>query len=418
MSGWGVVRRNLAWLAGGEVALKGGLLLAGIVIARGGGPAAMGVFTVAFGAALVAAQVLAAGQPEVVIREVARRGPDTVRSLVKAARRVQRGILGWAVPLLVVGAAGLAWRSAELRWAMLAFAPYAVLRARLVVATAAFKGRDRMEVEVGARGIELAVALTLLAGAVLLGTPAWAPGLAFSLGAVAAVASANRLLRREGGEGMGPGEDVLRREGLLFLGLAVATQLLIRADSLIQASLGTPAASVGQYGVAHAAVWSLVAASQMLALAAYPSVSRACEEGRVRPGHVMALAVAGGLMGTLLAALLYVLRRRLVLGVFGPDYGEAAELVSVLAWLLPGASAAMLMGVILAATRRQAWSLASQGALVAAVAAGNLLAVPRWGVAGSACVAVLAHSAAGIVVVLLGAVAASRPRTMAGDAGP
>ncbi len=417
MSGWRVVRRNLAWLAGGEVALKGGLLLAGIVVARGGGPAAMGVFTVAFGAALIAAQLLAAGQPEVVIREVARRGPEVMRSLVMTARRVQRRALRWAVPGLVAGGALLAWRSPELRWALLAFAPYAALRARLVVMTAAFKGRDRMEVEVAARGLELLVALALLAAAVGLGLPAWSPGVAMSLGAVAAVTSVDRLLRREEGTAASPGEDVLRREGLPFLGLTVATQLLIRADSLVQASLGVPSTSVGQYGVAHAAVWSLVAASQMLALAVYPSVSRACGDGRLRPRHAMALAVVGGAMGALLAALLSVLRQPLVLGVFGPAYGEAVELVGVLGWLLPGASAAMVMGVILAATRRQAWSLVSQGGLVATVLAGNLWAVPRWGVAGSAGVAVLAHSVAGLVMVALGAAAAARPRTMPGEAG-
>jgi O-antigen/teichoic acid export membrane protein len=417
MSAWGAVRRNLAWLTGGEVALKGGLLLAGIVVARGGGPAAMGVFTIAFGAALVAAQVLAAGQPEVVIREVARRGPAAMDSLVVTARRVQRRAVRWAVPPLLVGAAVVAWRSAELGWALAAMAPYAALRARLVVLTAAFKGQDRMEVEIGARALELALALTLLAAAVVLGMPAWAPGAAFSLGAVAAVAMVSRLMRRSERAAASPGEEVLRREGLPFLGLAVATQLLIRADSLVQGSLGVPAADVGQYGVAHAAVWSLIAASQLLAVAVYPSVSRASGEGGLRSWHALALGVAGGVMGALLAAVLFALRRPLVQGVFGANYSEAVELVGVLAWLLPGASAAMLTGVVLAATRRQAWSLASQGALVAAVVAGNLWAVPRWGVAGSAAVAVLAHSAAGLVVVGLGAAAAACPRTMSGEEG-
>lgn len=418
MSDWAVIGRNLAWLAGGEVALKGGLLLAGIVIARGGGPAAMGVFTVAFGAALVAAQVLAAGQPEVVIREVARRSPQAVHSLVIAAWRVQRGILGWAVPVLAVGAVGLAWRSPDVRWALLALAPYAVLRARLVVTTAAFKGQDRMEVEVEARAIELVLALALLAGAVPLGMPAWAPGVAFSLGAAVAVARVSSVLRGEGEPASEPAAEVLRREGLPFLGLAVSTQLLIRADTLVQASLGVAADRVGQYGVAHAAVWSLLAASQMVALAVYPSVSRACAGGRLRPAHAIALATAGGVLGVVLAGLLAALREPLVLAVFGPAYGVAAELVGVLAWLLPGASAAMLTGVILAATRRQMWSLINQGVLVATVVAGNLLAVPRWGVAGSAGIAVLAHSAAGLAMACLATAAAARPRAMRGEAGP
>lgn len=409
------VRRNLAWLAGGEVAIKGGLLLAGIVIARGGGPEAMGVFTVAFGAALVAAQMLAAGQPEVVIREVARSGPAMMVPLVRAAQRVQRRVAPWAAPLLLAGAVALAWRTPGLGWALLAFVPYAALRARLVVLTAVFKGRDRMEVEVGARGLELVVALALLAGAVLLGMPAWAPGVAFSVGALAGVASVSRRLGRGGEESSGVNEDGLLREGLPFLGLAVATQLLMRADSLIQAGVGVAAADVGQYGVAHAAVWSLVAVSQLLALAVYPSVSRAWSEGRLRPGHALAVAAGGGGLGAVLAGIFFIVRTPLVLAVFGRAYGEAARLTGVLVWLLPGASAAMLMGVILAATGRQAWSLASQVALVAGVVVGNLIAVPGWGVAGSAAVAVVAHSAAGVVVTCLAVAAAAGPRAIPGD---
>lgn|GEM_PF-2007421 len=412
-----VVRRNLAWLTGGEVAIKGGLLLAGIVIARGGGPEAMGVFTVAFGAALVAAQMLAAGQPEVVIREVAQSGPGMMVPLVRAAQRVQRRMAPWAAPLLLVGAVALAWRTPGLGWALLAFVPYAALRARLVVLTAAFKGRDRMEVEVAARGLELVVALALLGGAVLVGMPAWAPGVAFSVGAALGVASVGRQLGRGGevGEAQAANENVLLREGLPFLGLAVATQLLMRVESFIQAGLGVPVAEVGQYGVAHAAVWSLLAISQLLALAGYPSVSRAWGEGRLRPRHALALAAAGGAMGAVLAGALFLLRTPLVLGVFGGAYGAAAGLTGVLAWLLPGASAAMLMGVILAGTGRQAWSLASQVALVTGVVVGNLLAVPRWGVVGSAAVAVVAHSVAGVVVTCLGVAAVARPHGIPGD---
>lgn len=411
------VRRNLAWLAGGEVAIKGGLLLAGVVVARGGGPAAMGVFTVAFGAALVAAQLLAAGQPEVVIREVARRRGRGVRPLLAAAQRVQRRMVPWGVPLLLGGAAVVGWRSAELRWALLAFLPYAVVRARLVVATAAFKGRDRMDVEVMARGVELAVALALLGVATLVGMPPWAPGLAFSAGVMAGGTRVRLLLRRENEEEVGLDETVLWREGLPFLGLAVATQLLVRADSFIQAGFGVPAELVGQYGVAQAAVWSLVAVSQLLALAGYPSVSRATAEGRLGPRHAVALALVGFVLGGAFAMALWFVKKPLIELVFGAAYGEATQLVGVLLWLLPGACAATLEGVVLAATGRQAWSLMSQAGLVVLVVAGNFLAVPRWGVWGSAAVAAASHTVSGCVVAALGMAAAARPRASAWERG-
>lgn len=411
------VGRNLVWLTGGEMAIKGGLLLAGIVIARGGGPAAMGIFTVSFGAALVAAQLLAAGQPEVLIREAARRGPAALQALVCAAQRVQYRVAPFTVPFLLAGLVTLAWRSRELGWALLTFVPYALLRARLVVMTAVFKGRDRMEVEVGARGVELAVALALLGVAVWAEAPGWVSGLAFTAGAAVGVAGVTRLLRGEGEGGVAPAEEVLCREGLPFLGLAAATQLLVRVDSLLQAGVGVAAEQVGQYGVAHAAVWSLVAASQLSALAAYPSVSRACAGGRLRPWHALVLGATGVALGGGLAGALFTLRRPLVLAVFGPGYDEAAHLAGVLVWLLPGASASMLVGVVLAATRRQGWSLVCQGVLVVAVVLGNLLALPRWGVMGSAGVAVVAHNLAALVVIALGAVAAARPRVLAEGVG-
>ena len=70
--------RNVAWLGVGEVVLKGAMFAAGVLVARGLGPAAMGAFTVSYGAAMMLMLLLTAGQVEVVIRETARR-PETAR---------------------------------------------------------------------------------------------------------------------------------------------------------------------------------------------------------------------------------------------------------------------------------------------------------------------------------------------------
>src|SRR5271157_2972532 len=92
------VARNLAWLTGGEVVLKGALFGAGVLVARGLGPAAMGDFTIAYGAALALMLLFAAGQVEVIIREVAKR-PAASGALYQAARAWQGRIALAAVPL-------------------------------------------------------------------------------------------------------------------------------------------------------------------------------------------------------------------------------------------------------------------------------------------------------------------------------
>ncbi|HYB22291.1 MAG TPA: hypothetical protein VED41_00740, partial [Solirubrobacteraceae bacterium] len=154
------VARNLAWLTGGEVVLKGALFGAGVLVARGLGPAAMGDFTVAYGAALALMLLFAAGQVEVIIREVARR-PDTSGSLYRAARSWQRRIALVAAPLAAAGT--LLVRQPSLRWTLAAFLPYAWLRCWLITGGAVFKGLDRMDVEVGGRGAEVVLAVVLLA---------------------------------------------------------------------------------------------------------------------------------------------------------------------------------------------------------------------------------------------------------------
>ena len=43
--------RNAMWLAGGEAAVKGGLLVAVMLLARAAGPSGVGTFSIAFAAA-------------------------------------------------------------------------------------------------------------------------------------------------------------------------------------------------------------------------------------------------------------------------------------------------------------------------------------------------------------------------------
>ncbi len=398
------VARNVAWLGFGEVALKGGLFGAGVVVARGLGPTGMGAFTVAYAAALVLMQVLAGGQVEVLIRETAR-CPEHGRALFVLARSHQWRLAALVIPVAVAGAA-LVPRP-ELRWTLLAFIPYAFLRRWLITAGAVFKGLDRMDVEVRGRALELVVALPCLALVSASRWPVWGAGLAFSAGGLAGAAwITTRMRRLPLSLSVTPlSRALLVKEGTPFLVNSMVGQLLMRSDSILLASLGIPAAGIGLYGVASAPAQGLNAASQVIAVASYPTLARGAAAGSLRPRHVLLLLAAGAVLGTGLGTLLFVLREPIVHLFFGAGFAASADLLAVLAWGLPGACTTMLAGAVLASTRRQRWALANGSAMLLASVSANLMVIPRWGVTGCAAVTVCVLSTTALVHTILAVVA-------------
>lgn len=387
--------RNLSWLVIGEVVVRGATVALMAFVARGMGAAAVGVLTVAFGALQVVIPLASLGQVEVLIREIART-PERALELRRAARRRQMAVLSaCAVPLL----AAAVWVSSlpDLRWTLLCLAPYLVFRVDSRTGGAAFKGLDRMEVETVARVGEMLVSLGLVALAALVDAPVWAAALGISAGgAVGAV----QVLRRERQLATaGPGDPGANRSdrrlitlGLPFVAISVAYQLLLRGDSILLAGLGVPAETIGLYGAATAITWGLLAASQMIALALYPTLSRRAGAGRAPIRSALLAGIGGAGLGLALAAMVWLLREPLITWVYGAEFAPSARLLGLLVWALPTASASMVLGVVIAAWHRQ-----TLGFLVTAGAAGALFLldlawVPSRGVAGAAWAAVLVHA--------------------------
>ena len=410
-----VVGRNIGWLAGGDLAVKAGLFACGVIVARGFGPAVMGLFTVAFGAALVLMLALAAGQPEVLIREVAKQ-PASGRALGRLAASWQRRLALVVVPVAV--AAALPVPVAELRWTLLAFLPYAWLRCRIATIGAVFKGLDRMEVEVLARTAEVTIALCLLALATLLRGPSWLVGVAFGVGGLVGLLIAARKRRCLPDVPATVTRRWLAREGLGFLGLGLAGQLLAQVDSFALASLGFAAAQIGYYGVARTPALGLLTGIVMVAVALYPTLSRHAATARLTPTRVLALGFAGMGIGGVLGAGLFVVREPLVRLVFGNQYEPALPLLAVLVWLLPAAGTTVLLGVAVAALGRQTWALAWQVAAVLLAVGAYLVVVPRHGLSGCAWVTVAMQWLGVAVVLPLALFAASQPEIGAATPPP
>lgn len=400
------VARNAVWLAVGEGAVKGALFLAAVIVARSAGPQGMGVFSIAFAAAILAVMVLAAGQQEVVIREVAA-APGRAGTLLDAARTVQDRLGRWVLPMLVAGA--LLVREHDLRLALLAFIPYALLRTLLVTHGAAFKGLDRMDMEVRARGIEVLIVLPGLVAVGWAGFPVWTTGVVFGFGAGAALtwlsARSRDLDRSTGDAGLkrhtanAPVWRFFRHEGLPFLALAVGSQLLARADTFLLAAFDVPHQEIGYYGAAGAPVWGLVALPTLLAVALYPTLSRRAAEGR-SPLQAVAVAVLlGGALGSALAVAINAFREPLVLLAYGSDYDPAVALLSRLVWVLPTKFVMTFLGLILAAWRRQHLAVGAVGAVLVLSVGLNLIWIPTMGAMGSATAAVAAHAAGVLILV-------------------
>jgi PST family polysaccharide transporter len=398
---------NAAWLGGGEVVLKGALFAAGVLVARGLGRAAMGTFTVGYDAALVLMLVLAAGQAEVLIRETARR-PGAGRALRRLANAWQLRVALVMIPLAAVGSALVS--RPLLRWTLLAFIPYAALRSRLVTAGAVFKGLDRMDVEVMARALELTLVLVLLVPLAALKGPVWVSGLIFAVGAAAGLVFVRvRLRALAAGEAGAIRGAFLAREGAWFLGLSLSGQLLMRVGTFLLALFGVSAEEIGSYGVAAAPVWGLLAAAQLLAVAAYPTLTRQAADGTLGVWRVLVIGASGAALGGVLASGLYLIRTPLIDFVFGAQYLGATRLLAVLVWALPGACAAMVLGVAIAACGRQIRALVFQALLVALAVVANALLIPRHGTAGAVAVAVGIQCVNLVAMATIAALAAARP---------
>ena len=385
------VLRNAGWLGLGEVVVKGGLLLAAMLVGKAAGPSGVGTFTIAYTAALIAVLVGAFGQQEVLIREVAR-SPESTRGLLTASRLVQLRLTRWLLPLAVVFA--LLIPENGLRLALLAFIPYSVMRIITVTGGAAFKGLDRMDVEIRARGLEAVLAVALIGVVAMLRWPVWTTGVAFSLGAGLGLLW---MRRQEGGLGSGAtsmSPSMLLLEGLPFMALSVVSQLITNADRFLLEGFGVARAEIGYWGAAGMIVWALVGVPQLISVALYPSISRLAEAGG-SPRRVGLLAGLGGAVGGgLCAGALWLLGGPLVRLTFGAEFVSAIPLLERLALALPGAFAVMVMGSVYAAWRRQrrvVWILgvALFGSLVL-----NLLWIPKMGVMAPATVAPIVFSAA------------------------
>lgn len=404
--------RNIGWLAIGEGFIKAALFLAAAIVARGTGAEGLGIFSIAYAAALISIIVLASGQQEVLIREVAAH-PNSAMSLLRRARALQnrRGVL-----LLPLGLAlALLLTRGDLLLCLITFLPYAAFRAILILYGATFKGLDRMDVEVRSRGLEMVVVLALLTCLILVDGPIWLTGLSFSVGAGVGLVWIRRKSRElvHATDDVGLDTQALAAEGSPFLAMSILSQMLMRSDTFLLAALAIPTTEIGYYAAAGAPVWGILALPHLLALATYPSLSREATDGRRSRSMALLSLLSALFLGFVLALLLYFLRVPLIRLAFGPGFESAQVLMSRLVWVIPPAAGSVFLGTVLASWRRQGLALGALSVVFLLFVTLNLVLIPHYGTMGSA-IAALTSQFTGFLILSCAAMIISGSRRKTG----
>ena len=401
------IGRNAAWLLLGESFAKAALLAIAFLVSRHLGAEAMGSFTLGYAATLLFVVLTAVGQVEVLMRAVATQ-PAQAGSLLRRAQRLQARATVLVLPLALV--ALLALRDGSdltLPWTLAGFLPYALLRTRLFTWGGLFKGLDQAHFDVQARAIEMVTALALILGLTVLGWPVWWCGPSLAVGAALALLWLRPRVAALGDEPAA--RESLLRASLPFLGISLATQLLLRADTFLLEGLAVPRAEIGLYGIAGTLVWGALTLPQLLALAAYPTLSRSAVAGRSLRKAALVTSAIGLTAGAAISLLLTVLARPITQLAFHDPPANAPQILATLAWALPAASVSLLLGIALASWYRQRAALACQGLALVTALALNLLWIPGLGALGAARAAIAAQGVLAVGQLLVAMASSSSP---------
>ncbi len=264
----------------------------------------------------------------------------------------------------------------------------------------AFRAIGRMDLA-GTLGA-LQPALLLVGALALIHAPddvLWAPALRLAAATVAAAVGIALLVRARHGEPVGSrAEPVMSwlatlrapaaRAALASGGVLMLANLAVLAynsgDSLLlKAFLGDRA--VGLYGSAYRVIQVPLAAFNAVTFAAFPLLARLAQgeaaEARRLAGRLVGLSLAGGIA---VALALAFGAPSIVQALFGSEYGESAQVLRVLAFVVPLDFVVSTLGTAHVAAGRErplAWCAGSAAVLNLLA---NLLLIPRLGLLGAA----------------------------------
>lgn len=364
-----------------------------VLIARGGGPQALGVFQ--FAMTLTAMVPYFYGLPSLLAREVARRPEDGRRwvetgTLITLLFGVGFTVL-FAVGVRVVGASPVT--AAAVPLASLGMAFDAVARVQF----AAFWGWERMDLEAKVTVVQEVAFVVAVAAVVQAGGSAQAAILAFTLTrALGALLSWAVVSRHLGGLVVPRATRRWMRSTLAtctpFAVNDTLTLTYMRADSVLLGVFKGPTA-VGLYQAGTNLVLYLNVLARSINYALYPRMSRSWPHDlrrfrRLRDGSFRAL----GLISVPIAVGCLLLAGQIFSLLYGPKFDRAVVTYQLLVLVIPirmlGNTLSLSLSAIDLQTRRTIAVTVAAGLNLAL----NLYFIPRWSYVGAAVTTVICET--------------------------
>jgi len=354
-----------------------GAFVVGVLVARGGGPQALGRYATTMALLLAAVTFCELGQNVVLTRRTASRDPAARAGLGASL------LLKTAAGILLLPVVAAYWPRGEPAWGALAAAWLVLLSSLTISATAALRGHQRFAAVAGAA----AVSATLSMLGVLILRPASVSGVLGVLGMAQLVKAAlvfaalpERPCRPKASE-----VSALVREALPFAALVCLGVAYLKADVVLLATLaGT--AEAGRYAAAARLTEALKLAPTALASALLPALA-AGRARELRQGVVAALAI-----GAAAVAVFYWMGEAALVALFGPPFATSAEPLRILAIAFAIASLNAVLIAQLYAWRLEARAIPALAVALALNVGLNLALAPGSGAVGSARAAACAEA--------------------------
>ena len=365
-----------------------------VLIARSFGPELFGVYAAAISLGGLFAVFIGCGFNQLLQRETTRPTPE----LASLAPHIPGFAFGHA--LLVVGglsllvlALSLFYHLPTLLAALFAYGGAVMGQFGLSM----LRGRGRFVKDAGWQISSRLVTAACVVLVIALGaSQPWQILTAQSLGAAAFVAFVMKFLQVSPVFRIPP---TLYRVLLPFVWLDLATVVYFRADMLLLKFVGVPSAEVGYYGVAYRIIEAFLLLASPVSLILFRQFRIASGSAQVAIRQMRLPALGAALIGLFIAQSLWFLGDYCIALAYGRDFYPAGRLLRILGISLVFALTNGVLGQAALAVGIERWLALS--ATVAAVVnvAGNLLLLPRYGVAAAAWMTVATEFVLGACIV-------------------
>jgi O-antigen/teichoic acid export membrane protein len=400
--------RGLAWLIAGGACGRIIGFVTSVALAHVLGPEVFG--ELAFGLALgtIFSVCASFGLDDLLVRDIAR-NPRRAGVLLGHASVLRLA----AVPLGIIGVAGLAF-AGQLEMAIgLALGGYGLLNSYLLAACAVFRAHGRMRAHALLLTAQVMVtaALAVAAGRATSSLVVVSAAYAMATGSVMLVAFG--MLVHAGSAPIVRWRPAalmaLARAGVPFAITLIGLLALDRL-ALVCISVMSGAEAAGWFGAAHTIVLALAGASTAAMMAVYPYLARVA---RLNPASAAALVrrmTSGALAaGVAIGGLLYVLAPTVIGVLFGSAYSASAAVLQRMAFGMPAIFANIVLVAAFGATDRPAVS--ARAIVLATVGSGLMcaLATWTWGYLGGALAYAESHALLVVLLVAMARTSAAEP---------